>query len=84
MPTDREREMYPTSDDLHLVGGSWHEDALHRAREALARHFRGRDDIFLARLMALYYEQGKTASRLIPDLMVAFDVPGRGRRVYKT
>ena len=75
---------YPTSDGLALLGTSWHEDAVFLAREALNRHFRGRERVFVATLMALYYERGRRRSHcLIPDLLVALGVPGHGRRVYK-
>ena len=53
------------------------------AREALDRHFRGRKRVFVATLMALYYERGGRSHCLIPDLLVALGVPGQGRRVYK-
>ena len=74
---------YPTSDGLALLGTSWHEDAVFLAREALDRHFRGRERVFVATLMALYYERGRWPQCLIPDLLVALGVPGHGRRVYK-
>ena len=74
---------YPTSDGLALLGTSWHEDAVFLAREALNRHFRGRERVFVATLMALYYERGPRSHCLIPDLLVALGVPGHGRRVYK-
>ena len=74
---------YPTSDGLALLGTSWHEDAVFLAREALDRHFRGRGRVFVATLMALYYERGSRPQWLIPDLLVALGVPGHGRRVYK-
>ena len=74
---------YPTSDGLALLGTSWHEDAVFLAREALDRHFRGRERVFVATLMALYYERGRRPQCLIPDLLVALGVPGHGRRVYK-
>ncbi len=88
-PEDAERPdwdsvEYPTSDGLQLLGTSWHEVAIFLAREALDRHFRDRDDLFIATTMALYYEKGDKSSCLIPDVMVAFDVPGYGRPVYKT
>ena len=74
---------YPTSDGLALLGTSWHEDAVFLAREALNRHFRGRERVFVATLMALYYKRGRRSHCLIPDLLVALGVPGHGRRVYK-
>ena len=74
---------YPSSDGLALLGTSWHEVAVILGREALDRHFRGRDDLFIATLMALYYERGRTRRCLIPDLLVARGVPSYGRRVYK-
>ena len=74
---------YPSSDGLALLGTSWHEVAVILGREALDRHFRGRDDLFIATLMALYYERGNPRRYLIPDLLVAKGVPSYGRRVYK-
>ena len=74
---------YPTSDGLALLGTSWHETAVHLGREALDRHFRGRDDVFIASLMALYYKRDERSQCLIPDLLVALGVPRHGRSVYK-
>ena len=74
---------YPSSDGLALLGTSWHEVAVILGREALDRHFRGRDDLFIATLMALYYERRGRRRCLIPDLLVARGVPSHGRRVYK-
>lgn len=74
---------YPSSDGLALLGTSWHEVAVILGREALDRHFRGRGDMFIATLMALYYEREGQRRCLIPDLMVAQGVPSYGRRVYK-
>ncbi len=74
---------YPSSDGPELTGTSWHEVAVHLAREALDRHYRGRDDLFVVSTMAPYYERGDKGACLIPDLVAAFGVGGHGRRVYK-
>ena len=80
---ERQDDLYPTSDGLALMGTSWHEVAIHLAAEALRRHFRGRDDLFIAAEMALYYEPAPKQRCLYPDLMVAFGVEGYERPVYK-
>ena len=74
---------YPSSDGLALLGTSWHEVAVILGRQALDRHFRGRNDLFIATLMALYCERGNPRRYMIPDLLVTRGVPSYGRRVYR-
>ena len=73
---------YPSSDGLALMGTGWHEVAIHLIREALNRRFRGRKDVFIASLMALYYEEHDTRRVLYPDVMVALGEPSTQRGVY--
>ena len=74
---------YPSSDGLVLVGTGWHAVAIHQIREALNRRFRGRKDVFIASLMALYYEEHDPRRVLYPDVMVALGEPSTQRGVYK-
>ena len=80
----RDEVDYPSSRGLALQGTIQHILAIHLAHEALRRHFRGRRDVFVAPLFALYYRRGDNSRRLYPDLMVARGVDRRFRRSYKT
>ena len=77
---------YPSTAGLVLYGTSWHEAAVRLSHNALDRYFAGREDVFIAAEMALYYErapQGGRARVLIPDLMVVCGVSAHGRKSYK-
>ena len=80
----RDEVDYPSSRGLALQGTIQHILAIHLAHEALRRHFRGRRDVFVAPLFALYYRRGDNSQCLYPDLMVARGVDRQFRRSYKT
>ena len=74
---------YPTSQGLARQGTWLYADALTQAYQALRRHFRGRDDLFIAQNLCLFDVRDGKERCLIPDLFVALDVGHAPRRIYK-
>ena len=74
---------YPTARGLAWHGRWLHSHATFLAYQSLRRHFRGRDDLFVAQSHCVYYRRGKEEKRLIPDLIVVLGVPQAPRPVYK-
>jgi hypothetical protein len=75
--------VYPDSDGRPLGETGFHVDALFGVHGALRILFAGRDDVFIASNMFLYYEEGNPKANTSPDCMVIFGVPNRQRRTFK-
>ncbi|MCY4026081.1 MAG: hypothetical protein OXH75_07165 [Acidobacteria bacterium] len=50
---------------------------------ALARHFRGRPDVYVSGDLLIYYREGDPRTSIAPDVFVVFGVEDRQRQNYK-
>jgi Uma2 family endonuclease len=78
-----EEIVYPDSHADDMGESSWHYALIAYLWNALRLPFASRDDVFIAANMNLYYEAGRPDLYYTPDLLVAFGVANRQRKVYK-
>ena len=74
---------YPDSDGQPVAETDFQRKPLWYANDALARHFRDRDDIYVSANMFLYYEEGNPRAVVAPDVFVVLGAPDYDRRTYK-
>ncbi len=75
---------YPSSDGKAMAESGWHAVAMVLAHEALQRHFKGREDLYVGIDLLVYYVEGDNTKSLAPDVFVAFGVGSQQRHTYKT
>ena len=82
-PVDVDDDGYPYGDEAPMEGD--HHDAARRyASDALETRLKHREDVYVAGDRGLYFQRGSRSALVAPDLLVAFDVRGRGlRNSYK-
>ncbi len=75
---------YPDSDGEPMGETGYHVRASMHLLSALRLFFDGRDDVYVAADMFMYYEKGNPAACKAPDVMVIKGVGNRERRTFKT
>ena len=75
---------YPESDGEPMGETGYHVRASMHLLQALSLFFNGRDDVYVAADMFLYYEKGNPAACKAPDVMVIKGVANQERRTFKT
>ena len=75
---------YPDSDGKPVAETDVHIDLTLSVRERLKARYEGRDDVYAAGNLMVYYQEGDPAECLAPDGFVAFGVSSRNRRSFKT
>ena len=74
---------YPESDGKPLAETDTHIKLLIYLHKALADHFRGDPNIYVAGNLFVYYQEGDPSQVVVPDLFVVRGVPKRDRRIYQ-
>ena len=74
---------YPDSDGQPVAETDFQRGPLWYANDVLARRFRHREDVYVSANMFVYYEEGKPASVVAPDVFVVLGAPKYDRRSYK-
>src|SRR6185437_10865018 len=72
--------LYPDSDGKPMGETGLHVIAILELFGSLRRHFKSRQDIYVAADMFLYYEQGNPRACKAPDVMVAKGIHGKHER----
>ena len=74
---------YPDSDGQPVAETDFQRGPLWYANDVLARRFRHREDVYVSANMFVYYEEGKPASVVAPDVFVVLGAPKYDRRSYR-
>ncbi len=82
--TDDSDVEYPDSDGEPMGETGYHVRASMHLLSALSLFFNGRDDVYVAGDMFLYYEKGNPSACKAPDVMVIKGVANHERRTFKT
>lgn len=73
---------YPDTDGLPVAESDFQLGPLMYAIEALRAHFQGRDDVYVAGDLFLYYEEGNPRAVVAPDVFVVLGAPNHLRSSY--
>jgi Uma2 family endonuclease len=84
LATVAEEIVYPDRDDEPLAETDVHLTAILYLLGALRTFFYALGNVYIAADMFLYYQEGKPAARLAPDVMVIKGVKTHKRRSFKT
>lgn len=76
--------VYPDSDGKPVAETDVYIDLTLSVRERLKARYEGREDVYAAGNLMVYYEEGDPSVCLAPDGFVAFGVHSRNRRSFKT
>ena len=74
---------YPSSDGKPMAENDAQRSAIMYGIGALARHFKGRRDVYVSGDLLIYYEEGNPRVSIAPDVFVVFGVEDRQRPNYK-
>ena len=74
---------YPSSDGKPMAENDAQRSAIMYGIGALARHFKGRRDVYVSGDLLIYYEEGNPRVSIAPDVFVVFGVEDRPRPNYK-
>ena len=74
---------YPSSDGKPMAENDAQRSAIMYGIGALARHFKGRRDVYVSGDLLIYYEEGNPRVSIAPDVFVVFGVEKRQRPNYK-
>lgn len=74
---------YPDSDGQPVAETDFQRKPLWYANDALARHFRDRDDVYVSANMFVYYAKGDPQAVVAPDVFVVMGAADYDRRTYK-
>lgn len=72
--------LYPDTDGEPLGETGIHVEVMIDVYKILRRYYRGREDVYVACDMFLYYEQGNPSACRAPDVMVSLGVMGNHHR----
>lgn len=75
---------YPDADGKPMAETDIHRDVMFDLIERLRTRFADRADAYVSGNLFVYYVERKPVYCLAPDCFVAFGVPNRRRRVFKT
>ena len=73
---------YPDTDGLPVAESDFQLGPLMYAIDALRAYFQGRDDVYVAGDLFLYYEEGNPRAVVAPDVFVVLGVPNHYRSSY--
>ena len=73
---------YPDSDGQPVAETDFQRIPLWYANDALARHFRDRNDVYVSANMFVYFEEGNPKAVVAPDVFVVLGAPNHKRRSY--
>jgi len=73
---------YPDTDGLPVAESDFQLGPLMYAIDALRAYFQGRDDVYVAGDLFLYYEEGNPRAVVAPDVFVVLGAPNRLRSSY--
>ena len=73
---------YPDTDGLPVAESDFQLGPLIYAIDALRAYFQGRDDVYVAGDLFLYYEEGNPRAVLAPDVFVVLGAPNHLRASY--
>lgn len=82
-PVEYDEDGYPCSDGHFEMEGDFHSGPLRAVLDALRAIFDGRDDIYFASDMGLFFEKGNRRAVVVPDLVVVFGAARRSRNSLK-
>ncbi len=82
-PSKVQLEEYPYSDGRILMEADPHANSVVAMRNQLQWHFEGREDVYVAGSLAVYYRRGDRSAVVEPDVFVALGVKKRDRRSYR-
>ena len=82
-PVAPEEIEYPSSDGERVAESSFQLIPLFYAFDALRRRYAARDDVFVAAVLLLYYQEGNPAARVAPDVFVVLGAENRPRHTYQ-
>ena len=74
---------YPSSDGERVAESSFQLIPLFYAFDALRRRYAAREDVFVAPVLLLYYQEGNPAARVAPDVFVVLGAENRPRHTYQ-
>ena len=74
---------YPSYDGVPMADNTDQAQELTSDFQILLTHFEGRDDVFVASNLLVYYRERDNETRITPDVMVAFGRPPGYRGSYK-
>ena len=74
---------YPSSDGEPVAESYFQLIPLFYAFDALRRRYAARDDVFVAAVLLLYYQEGNPAARVAPDVFVVLGAENRPRHTYQ-
>jgi len=84
LSTDRDDEIYPTSDGQPMAESELHAEEMVEIRRMLLRHFEDRaEGTYVGSNLFVYYERGNPRAVFSPDVFVAFGAPQKLRDAYK-
>ncbi len=73
---------YPDTDGLPVAESDFQLAPLLYVLDALRAYFQGRDDVYVAGDLFLYYEEGNPSAVVAPDVFVVLGAPNRLRSSY--
>ena len=73
---------YPDTDGLPVAESDFQLGPLIYTIDALRAHFQGRDDVYVAGDLFLYYEEGNPRAVVAPDIFVVLGAPNHPRSSY--
>ena len=73
---------YPDTDGLPVAESDFQLGPLIYAIDALRAYFQGRDDVYVAGDLFLYYEEGNPSAVVAPDVFVVLGAPNHLRSSY--
>ena len=82
-PVAPEEIEYPSSDGERVAESSFQLIPLFYAFDALRRRYAAREDVFVAAVLLLYYQEGNPAARVAPDVFVVLGAANRPRHTYQ-
>ena len=82
-PVEYDEDGYPYSDGHFEMEGDLHSEPLRAVLDALRAIFDGRDDMYFASDMGLFFEKGNRRAVVVPDLVVVFGAARRSRNSLK-
>ncbi len=81
---DLEELEYPSSDGVAMSETDFQARALFNARHFLTTHFKSRPEVYVSGNIFVYYDPNNSKMSVSPDILVAFEVPQKDRKTYKT
>ncbi len=79
-----EENEYPDSDGKPMAETDIHRDLMFDLIERLKARYADRNDVYVTGNLFVYYVENKPTFCLAPDCFVAFGVPNRRRRSFRT